>query len=702
MVDNARPLLRATAPLRRSVARLPWERGLLLGVAAVVGIYAGIAAGLFTHSIRFVQLLLFRSADMREALFGANHREWLRLFADRLEHAHWHFEFAAIALLLLLAGFAVEALARLRLRVPLFQAHRLRSVALAGAFGLTLYYPLLLLDTFNRTFHPTERGLYGLLLEAPRWVWVLAPALGALAAGLLIRYVSPESSGHGVVEVIEAVHGERQLRGRVAVWKSLAAGLVIGSGGSAGREGPVVHLGGAVASSLGRSLALPRRHVSLLLACGAAAGISASFQAPLAGTLFALEIVLGDFVVAQFTPIVLAAVMATATSRALMGTGNDLHAVAWSLTHPSEIAIYLLLGLVAGGVGIIYVRSLRAAEALFAGHLANPLSRFLGRLWPEWRAALGGLLLGLLSLCSPRALGTGIESMNAALAGEMALSALCLALVFKLVATALTLGSGSPGGSFFPAVYLGAMLGAAFGHLVHLALPAITSSPESYAAVGMGAVVAGATAAPLTGVFMMFELTASYQIVLPLLVACGVSAALVHSVLGGSIYTLAARARGIVLHKARTSLRDLSVEQALERAPSLREDLPLAELVALLAATSHPAFPVVDAAGRPVGILSVVKARKLILEAGQGAALNLGMLALRSGVPALKLDDDLQEAVRRLAEAQLSEGLVVGDDEKTLDMPIGIISREGILEAWRRSAQPRTILKAREPYLSES
>lgn len=697
MLDDPRLLLRATGPLRRSVARLPWERGLLLGVAAVVGIYAGIAAGLFTHSIRFVQLVLFRSSEMRAALFGAGRGEWLRLFAVRLEHARWHLEFAAIALLLLLAALAVETLARFRLRVPLFEAHRLRSVALAGAFGLALYYPLIFLDTFNRTFHPTERGLYGLLLEAPKWVWVLAPALGALAAGLLIRYVSPESSGHGVVEVIEAVHGDRQLRGRVAVWKSLAAGLVIGSGGSAGREGPVVHLGGAVASSLGRSLALPRRHLSLLLACGAAAGISASFQAPLAGTMFALEIVLGDFAVAHFTPIVLAAVMATATSRALMGSGNDLHPVPWTLTHPSEIAIYLLLGLVAGGVGIVYVRSLRAAEGVFSGHHSSAVSHLLGGLRAEWRAALGGLAVGLLSLLAPRALGTGIESMNAALAGEMALGALCLTLVVKLVATACTLGSGSPGGSFFPAVFLGAMLGAAFGHLAHLALPGITSTPESYAAVGMGAVVAGVTAAPLTGVFMMFELTGSYQIVLPLLVACGVAAALVHSVLGGSIYTLAARARGIVLHQARNTLRDLSVAQALDRVPPLKEDLLLADLVKLLGETAHAAFPLVDAAGKAIGILSVRQARKQIFEAGSsGAALTLGALARKEGVPALRLDDDLQEAVRRLAEAQLSEGLVLGDDDETRDQPIGIISREGILEAWRRSAEPGTIQKRSE------
>src|SRR5204863_274684 len=327
--------------------------------------------------------------------------------------------------------FALGALGK---RLPLFEARRLRAVALAAALGLGLYYPLVLLQTFNATFHETQGGLFALLQQAPRWTWFLAPALGALLAALIVRAV-PESGGHGVVEVIEAVHKRgAPIRGRVALWKSLAAGLVIGSGGSAGREGPVVHLGGAVASSLSRLLALPHGETSILLAAGAGAGIAASFQAPLAGSLFALEIVLADFDVRRFAPVVPACVTAVATSRA--------------------------------------------------------------------------------------------------------------------------------------------MLGGAFGHLAQTALPGIVSSPNAYAAVGMGAVAAGATLAPLTGVLMMFELTGSYQIVLPLLVACGAAAGVVQGLLGGSIYTIGARRRGVRLSRGGPALADLSVAQALDRVESLPADLP--------------------------------------------------------------------------------------------------------------------------------
>src|SRR5438874_3651724 len=427
---------RATGPLRRQAARFPFERAILMGLAAVVGLYGGLAAGLFATAIRFVQLVAFGGAEVASSLFGSRRVAWLRLFQARLGAAHWHLEFVALAALLLIAAAALDAVGAKRL--PMFEVHRIRAVALVAALGLSLYYPLLLLRTFNGTFRETSGGLYEMLLEAPRWTWVLGPAAGALLAALVVR-LSPESGGHGVVEVIEAVHKRAPIKGRVALWKSLAAGLVIGSGGSAGREGPVVHLGGAVASSLSRFLALPRSETSMLLAAGAGAGIAASFQAPLAGSLFALEIVLADFDVRRFAPVVLACVTAVATSRALLGGGTELRAVAWSLKHPSEIAVYLALGLVAGLCALLYIRVVHGVEEQF------------GRIpvRPELRAALGGLLVGCIGLLAPRVLGTGIETMNAALAGKLAFGALVLALGCKLIATSFTLGSGLPEGAFF-------------------------------------------------------------------------------------------------------------------------------------------------------------------------------------------------------------------------------------------------------------
>jgi CIC family chloride channel protein len=670
MADGHIPFWRrAAGPLRRQAARFPFERALVMGVAAVIGLYGGIAAGLFANAIRFVQLVGFRGQEVASSLFGPGRAQWFRLFRTRLGAAHWHLEYAAMAALLLLTAVALEAVGRRRL--PLFEVQRIRAVALAAALGLALYYPLLLLRTFNGTFHESAGGLYALLLRAPRWTWVVGPALGALLAALIVR-LSPESGGHGVVEVIEAVHKRgAPIKGRVAVWKSLAAGLVIGSGGSAGREGPVVHLGGAVASSLSHFLALPRSEASILLAAGAGAGIAASFQAPLAGSLFALEIVLADFDVRRFAPVVLACVTAVATSRALFGGATELRPVAWSLKHPSEIAVYLALGVVAGICALLYIRVVHGME--------EALGRV--RIRPELRAMLGGLLVGCIGLAAPRVLGTGIETMNAALAGRLAFGALVLALGCKLVATSLTLGSGSPGGSFFPAVFIGAMLGGAFGRVAHATLPGIASSAGAYAAVGMGAVVAGATLAPLTGVLMMFELTGSYQIVLPLLVACGIAAALVQGVLGGSIYTIGARRRGIHLSRGGPALADLSVAQALDRVEPLPADLSCADLIGIIGPTRHTAFPVLEGDGL-AGIVSVREARAALLD----PQLDRTATARTFMRPAqtLVLDDDLGTAVERLSSAGVTEAVVVDADGK----PVGIVSREGILEAWRRATVP--------------
>src|SRR5438105_4848250 len=543
---------RATGPLRRQAARFPFERAILMGLAAVVGLYGGLAAGLFATAIRFVQLVVFGGAEVASSLFGSGRVAWLRLFRTRLGAAHWHLEFVALAALLLIAAAVLDAVGAKRL--PMFEVHRIRAVALVAALGLSLYYPLLLLRTFNGTFRETSGGLYAMLLEAPRWTWVLGPATGALLAALIVR-LSPESGGHGVVEVIEAVHKRAPIKGRVALWKSLAAGLV--------------------------------------------------------------------------------------------------------------------LGVVAGLCGLVYIRVIHGAEER------------LGRvpLRPELPAALGGLLVGFVGLLAPRVHGTGIETMNAALAGKLAFGALVLALGCKLIATSFTLGSGSPGGSFFPAVFIGAMLGGAFGQLAHAALPGIASSPGAYAAVGMGAVVAGATLAPLTGVLMMFELTGSYQIVLPLLVACGIAAALVQGVLGGSIYTIAARRRGVQVSRGGAALSDLSVAQALDPVLPLPADLPYEDLVRIVGPTHHAAFPVMDGTAL-AGIVSVREIRQALLNPTVDRTSIARSFAHHAET--LLPDDDLGTAVQRLSQAGVAEAVVVDGEGR----PIGVVTREAILETWRRATLP--------------
>jgi CIC family chloride channel protein len=435
-------------------------------------------------------------------------------------------------------------------------------------------------------------------------------------------------------------------------------------------------------------LKLPRQTASLLFACGAGAAIAASFHAPLAGTLFALEIVLGDFGAQRLAPIVLSCVTATVTSTALLGGGAELQPVGSPLAHPFEIGLHLALGAIAGGLAIVYAWANHSAEELFAGHRGGALGRWLASRPIEVRLGLGGLCVGLVGLLAPRALGTGIESMNAALAGQIALTALLGALLAKLVMTGLTLGSGAPGGSFFPAVFLGAMLGAAFGQAVHFLLPGHTAGPESYAAVGMGAVVAGATVAPLTGVLMIFELTGSYQLVLPLLVACGFAAVIVQAALGGSIYSLKAQERGVT-RGGPSPLRELSVATAVDRVEPIPEDLPWRELVRRVADTAHAAFPVISRDGQLVGVLSVHEVRAALLDPSLEAVAVARDLA--RAAPALQLDDSLEDGLRALDRAGVAEAAVLeAGAEGAAPRPVGVLTREALLHAWKQATDART------------
>jgi len=368
-------------------------------------------------------------------------------------------------------------------------------------------------------------------------------------------------------------------------------------------------------------------------------------------------------------------------SRSLVAGQGDLREVAWHLTSGLEIGMYVILGFAAGACGLAYVRIIGFVHDAFDGHKLRRL-----RLWElpgPLKPAAGGLLLGLCALWAPRALGTGIETMNAALAGELGLFTLLATLAVKLVGTGLTLGSGAPGGSFFPAVFCGAMLGGGFGQLAHHLFPGIAAVPEAYAAVGMGAVVAGSATAPLTGVLMMFELTGDYQIVLPLLVSCGIAAAFVHRALGGSMYSLQLRARGVRFSAREKVLQALSVEQAMQKVDSIPESLGWSELVRIVSETAFPAYPVVDAAGRVRGILSVREVRAALLDPTLAHIAVAGDL-LGKDAPAVRVDDDLDSALQKLAVAGVTSAVVLSAEEA----PLGIITREDILEAWRRATEP--------------
>lgn len=382
------------------------------------------------------------------------------------------------------------------------------------------------------------------------FVVLVVPVLGGLLYGPLVYRFAPEARGHGVPEVMLAVHrDEGRIRGRVPVVKSLASAICIGAGGSVGREGPIVQIGSAIGSALGQLTRQAGANTRLLVACGAAGGIGATFNAPIAGVFFGLELILRDWETRSFGLVVLAGVVATAVGRIAFGSEAFLTLPPFALVSGWEYPLYALLGLVAAAVGVAFIRVLYGMEDI------------ADRVWrgPAWlRPACGGLLLGLVLLVLPEMYGVGYPVLEGAIHGDYVVGLLLAFLVGKIVATSLTMAIGGSGGVFAPSLFIGAMLGSAFGVGAHGLLPGLTAGAGAYGLVGMAAVFAAAGRAPITAVLIVFELTGDYSIILPLMLAVVVATGLSRVLSEDSIYTLKLRRRGIDIERPTPAPRPIA------------------------------------------------------------------------------------------------------------------------------------------------
>ncbi|WP_312875775.1 chloride channel protein [Arthrobacter terrae] len=429
---------------------------------------------------------------------------------------------------------------------------------------------------------------------------VLTPVVGGLLFGPLVQRFAPEARGHGVPEVMYAVsqHGGR-IKGRVALVKALASAICIGSGGSVGREGPIVQIGSALGSWLARIFRMPESRVRALVACGAAGGIAATFNAPIAGVFFALELILADFAAGSFGAVVLASVTASIIGRSFLGNEAFLKLPPFTITSAAEYPLFILLGLLAAAAGVGFTRILYLIEDFCDWAWRGPASL---------RPAAGGVLLGLLLLVLPQMYGVGYPVVQAGVAGSYAVGFLVLLLVGKIVATSLTIGIGGSGGVFAPSLFIGAMLGAAFGEVAGFLVPALHGQVGAFALVGMGAVFAGAARAPITAVIIMFELTGEYSIILPLMLAIVVATGVSKLMSPDTIYTLKLRRRGIDLerHPGTELLSRTRVDTVMDTSlRALPGHLSVAEGARRLLTAQHPAVPVIDAEGKLTGIVTV-------------------------------------------------------------------------------------------------
>jgi CIC family chloride channel protein len=373
----------------------------------------------------------------------------------------------------------------------------------------------------------------------PAWRLLLVPLLGGLVVGLFVHFFMPGRRPQGVAHVIEA----NALRGgRMSLTDGIKAAVVsavsIGSGASVGREGPVVHLGASLGSWASRRLHLGRTSSRTLLGCGVAAAVAASFNAPIAGTFFALEVVVGHYALTAFAPIVIAAVLGTMVSR--MHYGNFPAFIlpdAPSITSFWEFPAFAILGCVAAVVAIVFMRMTFLTEDLLD---KTPV--------PRWaRPALGGLAIGAIAIAFPQVLGVGYEATDAALSGRYLLPLLIALIVLKMAATAISLGCGFGGGVFSPSLFIGAMLGGAYGIIATEAFPHLSSGHGAYTIIGMGAVAGAVLGAPISTILMVFELTNDYAITIAVMIATSISSIITHQYQGQSYFTWQLDRRGLAL-----------------------------------------------------------------------------------------------------------------------------------------------------------
>jgi CIC family chloride channel protein len=511
----------------------------------------------------------------------------------------------------------------------------------------------------------------------PQVVTVLGPAVGILIVTYLVRAWAPEAKGHGVPEVQFAVRMRGgKIRPRVAVAKAVTSAISIGSGGSVGREGPIVQIGSSLGSALGQWVGLGAEEIKLLVAAGAAGAIGATFNAPIAGVLFALEVILGSFAARSFGLVVIASVTATAAVQPVLGTEPAFRLVEqFELNSNWELTLYPFLGLIAGGLALLFVRSVYGIEDWFDQWRV-----------PLWRKALtGGVVVGLLgTFGSEHLFGVGNEGVELAMAGGLT-TGLMAALVFlKIFATSVTLGAGGSGGVFAPALFIGAMAGGTFGRVAESLLPGVAASPGAYALVGAAAVFGASTHAPMTAIIILFEMTDNYRIILPLMLAVVLAQLLASRIDPDSIYSIKLRRRGGLAQPTAPGTLDLLVtaDAMTDEVPSVRGSLTLDGLVDRARDDRFRSWIVKDEKGQLAGIVSVTDLERAIVEGDlkERVVADIMTTALITCPPG----ETLRNAFRRFTERDVYQIPVVDPHEP--GTVLGVLRRTELMWAYKELA----------------
>ncbi|HEX2675783.1 MAG TPA: chloride channel protein [Polyangiales bacterium] len=555
------------------------------------------------------------------------------------------------------------------------ERHRLfvLTIVIGGVCGLAAV-------SFHAAIRFAEQVLIGRALNATGaefyWTTLLVPTVGALLSGALLCFVAPAARGSGIPQVkyIYAVKSGR-VRLRDAASKFVLATLQIGSGASLGREGPTVHICAGIASWLGRVFAISPQNMRRLLPVGAAAGIAAAFNAPIAAVTFVVEEIIGDLDQTLLSGVVVAAALAAVIERSVLGEHPVFDVPGtYGLSHASSLLVYAALG---GGAAL--------ASHVFYDALLGLRAWFRARPWVWAQPAVGGAVTGLLAIAAVvlfdvrGVTGDGYQTLSAALAGTLALRVMLALMVAKLVATVFCYSSGGAGGIFAPVLFIGGMLGGSFGHLDQLLLSHTDTSLGAFALVGMGAFFAAVIRAPITSVLIIFEMTGSYGLVLPLMIANSAAYMLARRARSTPIYEALLEQDGLALPRppsAASTLSTFRVADAMTtEVTTLATDMTVSQALEQVQRLTFTMYPVVDAAQRLTGVVTEARLRRKLAQSAGDELVQ----ALAQAEEHMTESQSLVDAVARMHEIGARQMVVVAESDPT--RLVGMIAMSDIVRA---------------------
>jgi len=526
----------------------------------------------------------------------------------------------------------------------------------------------------------TGRQFLGVPLS--RWLMLWIPAIGGLISGLIVFNFAPEAEGHGTDAMIDSFHRKKGvIRRRVPIVKTMASAITIGSGGSAGKEGPIAQIGAGFGSFLASLLKVSDRERRIMLLAGAAGGIGAIFKAPLGAALFATEVLYRkeDFEFEALIPCILSSIVGFMIFTLYDGDATIFHIPNLSLATPAQMPFYAVLGVLCAVIGFPYVRFFYGARDRFFRRLNLPRSL---------KPAIGGLMVGLIAVFLPEVLGGGYTWIQSAIDGQLAIL-LMAALVFaKIVATSCTISSGGSGGVFAPSLFIGSMLGGAFGGICHGFFPHIVTEPSAFVLVGMGGFFAGVAKVPIAALIMVAEMSGGYSLIVPMMIVSSLSYLLLGRV---SLYEKQVPTRvdspAHIGDFAVDIMDHLTVRSAVvkeRRVETILDSMPFEQILQLMLASNQQDFPVVDKEEHLTGIISMTDLRQAMADKDVHNLLLARDIAIL-GVTTVTMDDTLNKALRLMATLDLRELPVVSNDDPR--RVISLVSRKDITGAYHEEME---------------